>query len=149
MNATANNRRIEHLLELLGPAVLLPWPAGSKGGNKRWKHRQLADMNDATYLGKLRKAGNIGVALGNVSGGLVTIDIDDNECAHAFLQANPPLTETLRTAAQRGCNIWLRCSDDYPPSCKLKDQCGNQVGEWRADGNQTIVAGTHRSGCAY
>jgi hypothetical protein len=92
--SNTGNDRIERLCELLGPAVLLPWSAGSKGGNKKWKHRQLADMNDATYLAKLEKAGNIGVALGKVSSGLVTI-------------------------------------------------------EWRADGSQTIIAGTHPTGVPY
>jgi hypothetical protein len=148
MSSTTSDR-IERLRELLGPAVLLPWSAGSKGGNKKWKHRQLVDMNDATYLAKLEKAGNIGVALGAVSNGLVTIDIDEDSYVEPFLEANPPLRRTLRTAAHRGCNLWLRCSTDYPSSCKLKDQSGNEIGEWRADGNQTIIAGTHPSGMPY
>jgi hypothetical protein len=29
------------------------------------------------------------------------------------------------------------------------DQSGNEVGEWRADGNQTIIAGTHPDGMPY
>src|SRR5437868_4181417 len=102
MNVTANNKKIEHLLELLGPAVLLPWPSRSKGGNRKWKHRGLSDMDDATYLAKLEKAGNIGVALGKVSGGLVTIDLDDDKYVGAFLKANPLLTPTLRTHGSRG-----------------------------------------------
>jgi bifunctional DNA primase/polymerase-like protein len=149
LNATsANNERVEHLRELLGSAVLLPWPAGSKGDRRKWKHLQVTDM-DEDYFAKLEKAGNIGVALGAVSNGPVTIDIDDNNHVEPFLEANPLLRHTLRTAAQRGCNIWVRCTTDYPPSCKLKDQSGNEVGEWRADGNQTIIAGTHPSGCSY
>jgi hypothetical protein len=147
--SNTTNDRIEHLLELLGPALLLPWPAGSKGGNKKWKHRQLADMNDATYLAKLAKPGNIGVSLGAVSNGLVTIDIDDDSHVEPFLEANPLLRHTLRTAAQRGCNIWVRCVGEYPRSCKLKNQCGNEIGEWRADGNQTIIAGIHPEGMPY
>ena len=39
--------------------------------------------------------------------------------------------------------------EPYPPSCKLKDQSGNVVGEWRFDGNQTIVSGIHPSGVPY
>jgi Bifunctional DNA primase/polymerase, N-terminal len=147
MNEICNNR-IEHLQEPLGPAVLLPWPSGSKGDQRKWKHLQLTDM-DEEYLAKLEKAGNIGVVLGTVSNGLVTIDIDDNNHVEPFLEANPLLRDTLRTAAQRGCNIWVRCTTDYPSSCKLKDQSENEVGEWRADGNQTIIAGTHPSGCSY
>jgi hypothetical protein len=145
----AGNGRISHLFELLGPALLLCWRLGSKGGSRKWKHLRLSDMNDSAYLVKLEKAGNIGVALGAVSNGLVTIDIDDDDLVEPFLEANPLLKDTLRTAAQRGCNVWVRCVGEYPRSCKLKDQSGNEVGEWRADGNQTIIAGTHHSGCAY
>src|SRR4029077_1502522 len=67
----------------------------------------------------------------------------------ALLAANPLLRNTLRTTAQRGCNVWLRCGTDYPSSCNLKDQSGSKVGEWRADGNQTIIAGTHPDGVPY
>jgi bifunctional DNA primase/polymerase-like protein len=146
--SNATNGRIEHLRELLGPAVFLPWSAGSKGDRRKWKHLQLTDM-DEDYFAKLEKAGNIGVALGTVSDGLVTIDVDDDDHVEPFLEANPLLRHTLRTAAQRGCNIWVRCTTDFPWSCKLKDQSGNEVGEWRADGNQTIIAGIHPSGCPY
>jgi hypothetical protein len=148
MNEICNNR-IEHLQELLGPAVLLPWPSGSKGDRRKWKHLQLTDMNDDSYLVKLEKASNIGVALGAVSDGLVTIDIDRDDFVNPFLDANPLLRNTLQSRGTRGCNIWLRCSGEYPRSCDLIDPAGCKIGEWRADGNQTIIAGTHPSGCAY
>jgi hypothetical protein len=141
--------RVAHLRELLGPAVLLPWPSGSKGDRRKWKHIQLTSTNDDRYSAQLEKAGNIGVALGKVSNGLVTIDLDSNYHVAPLLGLNPPLAGTLRTAASRGCNIWLRCSGEYPQSCKLTDPSGNKVGEWRADGNQTIISGTHPDGCPY
>jgi hypothetical protein len=102
-----------------------------------------------TYLAKLENKCNIGVALGQVSNGLVTIDVDDDTYINAFLAANPMLAETLRTRASRGCNIWLRCIGSYPPPCKLKDVSGKEVGEWRADGSQTIVSGIHPDGLPY
>jgi Bifunctional DNA primase/polymerase, N-terminal. len=83
-------------------------------------------MNE-DYVAKLEKAGNIGVALGAVSNGLVTIDIDNDSHVEAFLEANPLLRHTLRTTAQRGCNIWLRCTTDYPSSRNLSDQSGNPI----------------------
>jgi hypothetical protein len=43
-SATSHNK-VAHLLKLLGPAVLLAWPSGSKGGRRKWKHIQLTDMN--------------------------------------------------------------------------------------------------------
>jgi hypothetical protein len=146
---TASPERIQHLLDLLGEAVLLAVPAHSKASQKRWGDIGPAHMKDHRYLANLQRAGNIGVALGAVSNGLVTIDFDDDSHIGPFLEANPSLRDTLRTTAQRGCNIWLRCTTDYPLSCKLKDQSGNAIGEWRADGNYTIVAGTHPSGCEY
>jgi hypothetical protein len=106
-------------------------------------------MDEVSHRTKLERAGNIGLALGQASGGLVAIDLDHESYVDALLGANPLLRNTLRTSAQRGCNIWLRCSTDYPSSCNLRDQSGNEVGEWRADGNQTIIAGTHPGGTPY
>ena len=143
------SERISHILVLLGTALLLPWPARCKGSQKKWKHLQLTAMTAPSHLAELESAGNIGVALGRVSNGLVTIDFDHEDYIEPFLEANPLLRTTLRTTAQRGCNIWLRCTTSYPPPCKLRSRSGDEIGEWRADGNQTIVAGTHPSGVSY
>ena len=146
---SGSSDRVLRVRRLVDPAVLLPWPSGSKGDRRKWKHLQLSDMNDASHLAKLESAGNIGVALGRVSNGLVTIDLDKDNYVTAFLAANPPLGDTLRTRGRRGCNVWLRCSADYPPSQELKDSCNTVIGEWRADGSQTIIAGTHPEGMLY
>src|SRR5215467_11301352 len=106
-------------------------------------------MNKANHLAKLESAGNIGVALGAVSNGLITIDLDQDTYADALLAANPLLENTLRTRAARGCNIWVRRSDHYPPLQKVKNQYGNEIGEWRSDGSHTIIAGTHPEGMLY
>jgi hypothetical protein len=149
MSAVVTSNRISHILGLLGPAVLLPWPSGSKGDRRKWKHLQLPDMNDDRHIARLEKAANIGVALGDVSGGLVTIDFDEDSYVDGFLAANPLLANTLRTRGSRGCNIWVRCSSGYPASQKLKNSFEAEIGEWRADGNQTIIAGIHPEGMAY
>jgi len=149
MDRAITRDRISHLRDLLGRAVLLPWPSRSKGDRRRWKHLQLADMEDERHLARLEKAGNIGVALGQVSNGLVTIDLDQDSFADGLLAANPLLKDTLRTSASRGCNVWVRCSGDYPSSQKLKNASGDEIGEWRADGNQTIVSGIHPQGVPY
>jgi hypothetical protein len=143
------SRRIFHILGLLGTAVLLPWPARCKGSRKKWKHLQLTDMSEPGHRAELERTDDIGVALGRVSNGLVTLDFDDDDYIEPFLEVNPPLRATLRTTAQRGCNIWLRCTTDYPPSCKLRNRSGDEIGEWRADGYQTIIAGTHPDGVPY
>ena len=149
MSTVATTDRISHLRDLLGPAVLLPWAPGSKGDSRRWKHLQLSDMDEMSHLAKLQRAGNIGVALGQVSNGLITIDFDKDSYVDTFLAANPLLADTLRTRGRRGCNIWVRCSSEYPASHKLKDLSEIDIGEWRADGNQTIVSGTHPKGIPY
>jgi hypothetical protein len=149
MSTVVTSDRISHLCELLGPAVLLPWPSGSKGNHRKWKHLQITEMNEASHLAKLNRVGNIGVALGRVSNGLVTIDLDEDNYVAAFLAANPLLKTTLRTRASRGCNIWVRFNSEYPPSQRLKNAFGGEIGEWRADGNQTIISGTHPEGMPY
>jgi hypothetical protein len=105
-------------------------------------------MND-TYLARLKAAGNIGVALGAVSNGLITIDLDKDSCAEALLAQNPSFSDTLRTRGARGCNIWIRCTGDYPALQRLKTSDGNEIGEWRSDGSQTIIAGIHPEGVPY
>jgi len=67
LDSTTSHNKVAHLLKLLGPAVLLAWPSGSKGGRRKWKHIQLTDMNGDSYLADLEETGNIGVALGKVS----------------------------------------------------------------------------------
>jgi bifunctional DNA primase/polymerase-like protein len=145
---SATRTRVSQLRELIGPAVLLRWPLGSKGYPRKWKHLRMTDMTDA-YLAKFERDCNIGVALGEVSNGLVSIDLDENGYVGCLLGANSLFATTLRTRASRGCNIWLRCNGSYPPSCKLKDLSGKEVGEWRADGSQTIVSGIHPDGLPY
>ena len=148
-NTDPARKRITHILTLLGSALLLPWPAGCKGSRKKWKHLRLTDMSAPSYLAELERAGNIGVALGRASNGLVTLDFDNEDYIERFLEANLLLRTTLRTTALRGCNIWLRCTTDYPRSSKLRNRSGEEIGEWRADGNETIVAGTHPTDVPY
>src|SRR6185369_12117120 len=42
---------------------------------------------------------------------------------------------------KRGCNLWVRINGAYPKSCKLRTGAGADFGEWRADGNQTVIYG--------
>lgn len=140
---------LQRILALTGPPLLLPWPRGSKGARRRWGHMQLPLMDDRVHLSLLEKAGNIGVALGKVSGGLVSIDIDHDDCAQEFMELNPLLSETLRTKGARGCNVWARMKGDCPRTHKLKDKEGQEIGEFRSDGAQTIIFGTHPSGVPY
>src|SRR5690242_9646844 len=107
-DAIASSDPVKELRDLLGHDVLLlPWPRGSKGGKRKWGHLTIAAMSDPAYLEELQ-LGNIGVALGQKSGGICTIDIDADDQVEPFLAANPRLASTLRTHAWRGCNLWIR-----------------------------------------
>ena len=131
---------VSQLLELFGPeTVLLPIPRGCKGPKiKGWQRFTSEKMKEAEYLAELNHNGNIGVLLGN---GLVTIDLDKDKFVEPFLNLNPMLRHTLRSRRKRGCNLWLRITGPYPQACKLKTVSGEQLGEWRADGNQTVIHG--------
>jgi hypothetical protein len=51
---------VPKLQKLLGPAVFIGWPRGSKGTKRQWGHLTLADMTPE-YLAKLA-SGNIGTS---------------------------------------------------------------------------------------
>jgi phage/plasmid-associated DNA primase len=133
---------ISDICETLGDpdAILIHIPPGRKGPKiEGWQNFTVEQMRRPEYRAKLTGAGNIGVKLGHNA--LVTIDIDEDKFVETFLELNPRLRDTLRTKRKRGCNFWLRIEGDYPESCKLKTQSGEDYGEWRANGNQTVIHG--------
>ena len=131
------------LRDLLGHDVLLlAWPRGSKGTLRKWGHLTVADMTPA-YLEKL-EGGNIGVALGEKSGNLVALDVDTDEMIQPFIVANPFLKATLQTHGARGRVFWFRMRGEYPRTTKrLKTQSGEDCGEFRSNGSQSIIHGIH------
>ena len=128
---------------LAGPAVLLPIPANEKGPRfPEWQKTTLAAMDDPDYLARFRPGGNIGVLLGEPSQGLCTVDLDGQAEAETFLTYNPDLRATLQTSRVRGENLWLRIWGVFPKAGKIKDrESGRDIGEWRANGNQTVIQG--------
>ena len=140
---------IANLVNLLGQDVLmLPWPKGSKGCKRYWGHLTIDHMSDSKYLAKLGNSTNIGVALGDISSGLCSIDIDLDEMVEPFLEMNPFLKETLCSKGARGCNFWVRITNGPRKSFSLW-KGDRKVGEFRGSGNQTIIHGIHPSGTAY
>lgn len=129
--------------------VLLPIKKGTKRPTRKaWTRLSVADTRKKQYLTSLGTAPAVGVALGKQSGGLCSIDFDDDTAIGPFLSLNPLLQSTLRTIGKRGCNLWLRVRGQYPRTYKLRTD-GGSVGEWRADGGQTIIAGEHPDGGLY
>ena len=141
---------LEELQELLGnKVVLIPIPRGQKGPvTKGWQKISQAQMQDPCYQAQLAN-GNIGVLLGTASDGLCAIDIDSDEELEAFLTLNPILPGTLITKGARGAQLWVKVEGQYPPLTKLKTDAGEDYGEWRAGGGQSIIHGIHPSGVHY
>jgi hypothetical protein len=148
MIATMAMTPVEALMDQLGPCVLLGIPAGEKGPRIREWQKLTQEHMTPEYLSELNHGGNIGVSLGNASGGLCTIDADTDTFLESFLSANPDLRESMISKGVRGGNVWVRVEGDYPRPAKLRLN-GVDWGEWRADGNQTVIYGTHPSGCIY
>ena len=124
--------------------VLLPIPEGKKGPRIRnWNQKRFRSTQSTKYQEQLSKAGNTGVLLGSASGGLCSIDLDDDEQARKFYSLNPALQDSLTTTAKRGYNVWVKIKGHYPKTKKF------HWGEWRADGSQTVIAGVHPDGMEY
>lgn len=143
--------RVAKIRALLGShAVLIPVPYGTKKpADKGWTSTTAEQLNDPPFLARL-ESGNIGVLLGTKGDNIVTIDADSGAFRDALLRSNPWLADTLTTTGARGCNFWLRLKGNFPTRTrKLKDASGNDLGEWRADGSQTVISGSHPEGMDY
>jgi hypothetical protein len=139
------------LISLLGVnAVLLPVKSSMKYPPlKQWQGITYEETQEEDYQKKLESHGNTGVLLGEASEHLCSIDFDDDEALTDFLENNSSLRDTLQTSAKRGANLWVIVNGDYPNSEMLKDELGKPIGEWRANGNQTIIQGIHPEGNRY
>jgi putative DNA primase/helicase len=133
---TRLRRRLGEDVVLLNVAKL-----GKNPVEAGWQTFTAAKMGDDSYLKTLNHGGNIGVLLGRNSGGLHSIDLDLDEAVEPFLALNPKLAATLRTKRMRGGNLWVRVTGPSPASVKLKTKDGKAWGEWRGDGNQTVIFG--------
>lgn len=140
----------QEIISRLGvDAVLLPVRKGTKHPSvKEWQNTTFQDTRHPAYQASVTKAGAIGVLLGEPSQGLCSIDFDEDLALEEFLKANPALQVCLRTKGKRGANIWVILDGVIPPSRKLKSG-GKDIGEWRAKGNHTLIAGIHPDGGEY
>jgi phage/plasmid-associated DNA primase len=154
MNTPATSPKkliINHLVSLLGDDVVLVWvPKGDKGPKwTGWQKTGIKMMQDSRYLRNLGSGHNIAVLTGAPSGGLCSIDIDDDAAVEPFLALNPALATTLRSRGRRGCNLWVRVTGDFPPYATLRKADGSAWGEWRATGVCTMIHGVHPAGMDY
>ena len=147
--------------------VLLHIEAKQKGPTwKGWQEMQYSDTLNSKYHALLESKENTGILLGEPSGNLCAIDADTDAFAKAFVALNPAFIETWTTKGQCGVQMWAYVRGDRPrQTYKLKvhkdsplaggakkDPDKNamvQIGEFRAEGGQSICRGIHPSGCHY
>jgi hypothetical protein len=101
------------------------------------------------YLSKFDADINIGVVLGKNSNNLISIDADTDDGLKEFQSLNPSISASYTTKGSRGGNIWLRIQDTYPQTYKITSIDGKPWGEFRSDGSQTVIYGTHPTGIKY
>ena len=104
MTERVNQTPVERIQRLLGDQVVLVWiTRGTKAPKFRgWQKVNLEAMRDPRYVANLNSGHNIGVLLGAPSGGVCSIDIDDDASVEPFLALNPQLRATLHTRGKRG-----------------------------------------------
>lgn len=145
--------RVLRTMIKFGPfsTTLVPVARGTKKPCvSAWQQFELDTMADDGYVKRL-EGGNIAILTGPASGGLVSIDFDDDAAYEEFRRLNPDLcANTITSRGARGCNLWLKLESEYPlgPQ-RLSDQSGASLGELRAGSCITVVEGTHPSGVTY
>lgn len=144
-----SNPAIEIIDRIGHPVTLVPIAKGTKFPTlKEWQNLTVKDMTPK-YLDQFHANLNIGVVLGAASGGLVSIDADTDEGFKEFLTLNPTISASQITKGARGGNFWFNAIGTYPKSAKIKCADGSPWGEFRSDGNQTVIYGQHPSGVQY
>lgn len=151
MNQPKHNRDCESIRELAVKisrwlkAPVTPVSSSKKPYCKNWPRltprKSITPTALSAFIGDFL---NIGVVLGKW---LITIDCDDDEFRHELLALNPCLSETLISQGSRvGCNFWLRIKGMCPGPKQLRIFRAGEwknVGEWRSEGNCTVIAGYH------
>jgi putative DNA primase/helicase len=144
-NPPATRTPRERVVSLLGEnAFLVPCAWGTKTPIVTYRERTFEATKTEAYLAVFDACDtNVAVYLGKASGGLCALDFDDDDDLAAFLAVNPKLSESLRSRASRGAQIWIRISGEFPRSSK------SDHFEWRADGNLSTIYGRHEKGMDY
>ena len=142
-----------------GQPALMALQYGSKRRTQAWaecRHdERLKTKNVAVIQGDRYRHPTRGTVID--CGGVCSIDIDGNSehgitpesVAEQLFELNPHLRWSFRTAGKRGFNVWIRITGSVPKGFNLHTAEGIKVGEFRATGNYTVVAGKHPDGPNY
>lgn len=126
----------------------VPVPAGVKGPRlKGWQRLRLTESELPAHFGN---GGNIGLLLGEPSGGLIDVDLD---CDEARALAPQYLPETPSKSGRRSApnsHWWYIVDGAIAPKQYRDPQTNRMIVELRGTGQQTLVGPSiHVSGEAY
>ena len=116
---------------------VVPIPAGQKA--RRIREWQMMRLTEAEAVKCFNGAGNIGIILGQASGGFVDIDLDCPE-AIQFAQSLLPTTQSIFGRISKPRSHWLYRVSRPAPSLQFKDPIrGDTLLELRGDGSRQTV----------
>jgi len=135
--------------------VFIACHARTKKPRIKWTKVDKADWNNEKYFNALlhsvEEHGNIAIRLGEISGNLVTVDLDSDAHVEPFLAANPEFRNTLQTRGSRGAQFWFIATDDYPKEVRKLEINGTteNAGEFRGGRCLSTIWGLHENGNVY
>ncbi len=115
----------------------VPIPAGTKAPLLTgWQSLRL---KEADLHGHFEQGANIGLLLGEPSGGLVDVDIDHPSALR--LAGLLPATERIHGRGRNpNSHYWYRCTGELPATTRFRDPVtGETLIEFRSTGGQTVV----------
>ena len=125
-------------------------PVRFKGKNPiipEWQKHPIGEEDVDNWFG--REPTNIGVLLGTPSGGLVDIDLDDNDAVQFAAAFLPPTDMVFGRTSRPSSHRLYRVPDPCKP-CKLAASGLGSIVELRSNGQQTVFPGSiHEFGRAY
>jgi len=146
------------------PVLLYIEKGSKKPFYSNWEKTTYEKTQTPSYRRFLERHSNTGVVLGG-GDNLCAIDCDTESLMGAMIELNPALASTLISVGERAGQFWiyatgprphrieyLKVRKDSPLALgakKIEADGTVKVGEFRAEGGQSIVRGIHPCGCAY
>jgi hypothetical protein len=89
-----------------GVALIAIRKGTKRAVGKEWQKTGAEEMANPKYVAQLRKSQGLGMSLGNPSGHVISVDIDDDELIEPFFEMNPDLRKTLVTRGKGGATCF-------------------------------------------
>ena len=117
--------------------AVVPVPRGTKSPViLAW---QKLRVQAADVLARFRKEDNVGLILGDASGGLVDVDLDAPEAVAVGLAFLPATGLVHGRPGKPDSHRWYRVAPPAPSTEQFEDPDGKMLVELRSNGGQTIV----------